>query len=96
MKINFHILIYNPRAFSKASSLVLQAIHNVVTGLALRRLAEILSPHFSQIPNVPSSIRAKAFFIFLISLFSLSLIRYLKPYYLHDLTVLPTGWLKSL
>ena len=41
---------HNPRVLSVASSFVLQSIHWVVTGLALRRAREISSQHFSQTP----------------------------------------------
>jgi hypothetical protein len=41
---------YNPRAFSKASSLDLHSIHWEVTGRAFKRFTVISSPHDSQIP----------------------------------------------
>jgi hypothetical protein len=62
----------SPSAFSFASSLSLQSMHWVVTGLAFRRWKEISSPQVSQIPNVPFSILSSAFLIFLMSLCSRS------------------------
>ena len=53
---------YTPFNFSAASVAVLHFIHCSVTGRAFNRWTEISSPHVSQIPYEPSSIRSSAFY----------------------------------
>ena len=52
--------VAQPNDFSFCSCSSLQRMQRVVTGRASRRLAEISSSHFSQMPKVPVSTRASA------------------------------------
>src|SRR5262249_44133038 len=65
-----YALLSHPYAFSVASCSSLQRMQSVVSGRASSRFVEIGSPHSSQIPNVPASIFASAWSIFLRNVFS--------------------------